>query len=211
MSEARPGLYRRVGKRLLDVAIALPMIVATAPLIALSCALVAKKIGRPVLFSQERAGLHGAPFTVRKLRTMTNERGEDGELLPDDRRLTALGELLRRTSIDELPQLWNVLRGDMSVVGPRPLYVKYIARYDDAQRRRLEVKPGVTGWSQVNGRNGLDWESKLDLDAWYARHVSLSLDLRILARTAAVLLRREGYAPVGTARSGEFDGSQRRT
>ena len=211
MSEARPGLYRRVGKRLLDVAIALPMIVATAPLIALSCALVAKKIGRPVLFSQERAGLHGAPFTVRKLRTMTNERGEDGELLPDDRRLTALGELLRRTSIDELPQLWNVLRGDMSVVGPRPLYVKYIARYDDAQRRRLEVKPGVTGWSQVNGRNGLDWESKLDLDAWYARHVSLFLDLRILARTAAVLLRREGYAPVGTARSGEFDGSQRRT
>lgn len=201
------SLYARVGKRLLDLAIGVPALAIAAPVIAASVVVVrASSIGAPALFTQERAGRGGRPFTVFKLRTMTNERGADGALLPDESRLTRLGEFLRKSSIDELPQLWNVVRGDMSVVGPRPLYVRYIERYDDEQRRRLDVRPGVTGWSQVNGRNALDWSTKLALDSWYAQNVSLLLDLRILAKTAWIVLRRDGYAPEGQARIPEFMG-----
>jgi sugar transferase EpsL len=201
------ALYARVGKRALDLAIGVPALVVAAPVIAASIAVVrASSIGAPAIFKQERAGKGGKAFAVYKLRTMTNERDASGALLPDEQRLTALGELLRKSSIDELPQLWNVVRGDMSLVGPRPLYVRYIDRYDDEQRKRLDVRPGVTGWSQVNGRNALDWDSKLALDAWYAQHVSPLLDLRILAKTAIIVLRRDGYAPEGQVRIPEFMG-----
>lgn len=141
-------------------------------------------MGRPVLFRQKRIGLHEREFELLKFRTMTEERGADGKLLPDAKRLTRLGRFLRRWSLDELPQLWNVLKGEMSLVGPRPLPPEYLPRYTAFQRRRHEVKPGITGWVQVNGRNALTWEEKFELDVWYVEHHSLWLDLKILARTA---------------------------
>lgn len=201
-------LYHRRGKRLLDLAIALPVAAAAAPVVAVVAVATAVSVGRPILFRQTRPGLGGRPFEIAKFRTMTNERGPDGALLPDEARLTPVGKLVRGLSLDELPQLWNVLNGDMSLVGPRPLLMRYLDRYSPEQARRHEAPPGITGWSQVNGRNALSWEEKLAFDVWYVDHMSLGLDLQILARTALKVVRRDGVSAAGHATMPEFMGTQ---
>jgi lipopolysaccharide/colanic/teichoic acid biosynthesis glycosyltransferase len=170
--------------------------------------LVAASQGRPVLFTQPRVGRDGRRFPIFKFRTMREATGPDGTPLPDDERLTRVGRALRATSIDELPQLWNVLRGDLSLVGPRPLLVRYLPRYTPEQARRHEVLPGITGWAQVNGRNAISWEERFALDVWYVDHWSLALDLRILAMTLARVLRREGVSREGHATMPEFMGRE---
>lgn len=197
---------RRV-KRALDVAFAGGGLVALAPVLAGTTALVVWKHGWPPFFSHERPGLHGKPFQLVKLRTMTNERGPDGQLLPDAQRLTSFGKALRASSLDELPELWAIVRGDMSLVGPRPLLTKYLPLYTKEQMRRHEVPPGLTGWAQVNGRNALSWEEKFALDVWYVDHWSNTLDLAILARTVLAVLRRDGISAEGEATMPEFRGS----
>jgi sugar transferase EpsL len=162
-----------------------------------------------VLFAQIRPGLNGAPFKFYKFRTMTNARNTAGELLPDAARLTPLGELMRKLSLDELPQLVNVVKGDMSLVGPRPLLMEYLLLYNERQARRHAVRPGITGWAQVNGRNALDWEQRFELDLWYVEHGSFWLDLRIIAMTAWRVLRPQGIAQPGQATMSKFTGSQR--
>lgn len=168
--------------------------------------LVAVRLGRPILFTQTRPGLHGKPFTIYKFRTMTNERDADGNLLPDPQRLTPFGRFLRSTSLDELPELFNVLKGDISLVGPRPLLMQYLERYTPKQARRHEVRPGITGWAQINGRNALSWEEKFALDVWYVDNCSLWLDIRIIALTVWKVLRREGISHQGEATMTEFLG-----
>jgi lipopolysaccharide/colanic/teichoic acid biosynthesis glycosyltransferase len=165
------------------------------------------RMGSPVLFRQDRPGLQGRPFRLAKFRTMRAAAGPTGRPLPDGERLTALGRFLRASSLDELPQLWNVLAGDLSLVGPRPLLMQYLARYSPEQARRHEVRPGITGWAQVNGRNALSWEEKFALDVWYVDHWSLALDLRILALTALQVLRRSGISREGYATMPEFMGT----
>ena len=199
-------MYRRYGKRALDLALTFPLSVALLPLGVLVGVAVRYKLGSPVLFRQERPGLAGESFELIKFRTMSAERDHQGELLPDDRRLTDFGRFLRRTSLDELPTLWNVLRGEMSLVGPRPLLVQYLGRYSPHQERRHETRPGVTGWTQINRRNAISWEEKFDLDVWYVDHVSLSLDLTILFRTALAVLTQRGISAQGHATMPEFMG-----
>lgn len=165
-----------------------------------------RSMGRPVLFRQTRPGLHGRPFVLYKFRTMTDARDEQGKLLPDEQRLTRLGRWLRATSLDELPELWNVLKGDMSLVGPRPLRMEYLTRYTAEQMRRHEVKPGLTGWAQVNGRNSLSWEEKFRRDVWYVDNWTLWLDFKILLRTVLVVFRREGISAPGHATAPKFIG-----
>jgi len=169
--------------------------------------LVRVKLGSPILFRQKRPGLHGQPFTILKFRTMTNARDTEGNLLPDEDRLTPFGQWLRSTSLDELPEILNVLRGDMSLVGPRPLLVEYLAYYTPEQMRRHEVRPGITGWAQVQGRNALSWDEKFALDTWYVDHQSLWLDLRILWMTIWKVLSREGINQPGYATAEFFRGS----
>jgi sugar transferase EpsL len=200
-------LYGKYGKRFLDLAVAVPAAALCAPIVAVSAVAVAATMGRPVFFRQWRPGQHGRPFHIVKMRTMTDERDESGALLPDAERLTTLGRWIRRCSIDELPQLWNVLEGSMSVVGPRPLLMRYLERYTAEQARRHEVKPGITGWAQVNGRNTLTWEEKFACDVWYVDHLSLLLDLAILARTAAKVVDRTDISARGHATMPEFFGS----
>lgn len=193
-------------KRLTDIVFALlGLLLASLPLLVLIL-LVRFKLGGPVFFRQRRAGLHGAPFEMIKLRTMTNATGHDGRLLPDAQRLTPFGRFLRASSLDELPELWNVLRGDMSMVGPRPLLLEYLPRYSQEQARRHEVLPGITGWAQVNGRNSLSWEEKFRLDVWYVNHQSFWLDLRIILLTIRKVLVREGISAAGEATMTEFTG-----
>jgi sugar transferase EpsL len=191
-------------KRFLDLLIASLGLVVTAPLQGLLAVLIRWRLGRPVLFRQERPGLDAAPFTLLKFRTMTDARDARGQLLPDAERLPPLGRFLRSTSLDELPELWNVVRGDMSLVGPRPLLVEYLPRYSARQAQRHEVRPGLTGWAQVNGRNAPDWETRLEMDVWYVENRSLWLDLRILVRTLATVLRREGISREGHATAPKF-------
>jgi lipopolysaccharide/colanic/teichoic acid biosynthesis glycosyltransferase len=169
-------------------------LVLLSPLMVVLAAACRVRHGAPVLHRSLRVGRHDRPFTLYKLRSMTDERGSDGRLLADAERLTPLGRSLRSLSLDEVPQLWNVLRGDMSLVGPRPLPVEYLPRYTPAERRRHEVRPGITGWAQVSGRNAVDWDDRLALDVWYVDHRSVWLDLRILARTARAVVRREGIS-----------------
>jgi lipopolysaccharide/colanic/teichoic acid biosynthesis glycosyltransferase len=164
-------------------------------------------MGRPIFFQQRRAGYKGKPFTLVKFRTMHNARDGQGRMLPDKDRLTRVGIFLRRSSLDELPQLWNVLIGEMSLVGPRPLLVDYLERYSPEQARRHEVRPGITGWAQVNGRNALDWEHRFRLDLWYVNHRSLALDAKIICRTTRQLLKREGISRHGHATMPEFTGN----
>lgn len=197
---------RRV-KRALDVALAGGGLVALAPVLVSTTALVVWKHGWPPVFAHERPGLHGKPFRLVKLRTMTNERGTDGQLLPDAQRLTSFGRALRASSLDELPELWAIVRGDMSLVGPRPLLTKYLPLYSKEQMRRHDVPPGLTGWAQVNGRNALSWDEKFALDVWYVDHWSNALDLAILARTVLAVVRRDGISAEGDATMPEFRGS----
>jgi lipopolysaccharide/colanic/teichoic acid biosynthesis glycosyltransferase len=193
-------------KRLFDLLVALlALILLLLPLLALVW-LVRLKLGSPVLFSQVRPGLHGRLFTMVKFRTMTDERDPNGVLLPDAQRLTDFGRFLRASSLDELPELWNVLRGDMSLVGPRPLLMEYLPLYTTEQARRHEVRPGITGWAQVNGRNAISWDDKFALDVWYVDHRSLWLDLRILWRTVRKVLVRDGISAPGDATMPKFEG-----
>jgi len=199
-------IYRGYGKRLVDFCPTLLIIVVFSPLLALVALLVRLKLGSPVLFRQVRPGLHGRPFTMLKFRTMTGARDASGQLLPDSQRLTPFGRFLRSTSLDELPELINVLRGDMSLVGPRPLLMQYLERYTPEQRRRHEVRPGITGWAQVNGRNALSWERKFELDVWYVDHQSPWLDLKIIFMTVWKIFRRDGISQPGQATAEEFRG-----
>lgn len=195
-------------KRVFDFVVALlALFLLALPLLAMVW-LVRRKLGSPVLFSQVRPGLHGKPFTMVKFRTMTDERGPDGVLLPDAQRLSDFGRFLRASSLDELPELWNVLRGDMSLVGPRPLLMEYLPLYTPEQARRHEVRPGITGWAQVNGRNAISWADKFALDVWYVDHSSLSLDVKILWRTVRKVLVRDGISAEGEATMPAFKGSQ---
>ena len=194
-------------KRTFDLASSLVLVVLLSPVLVMLAALVRWRLGRPVLFRQVRPGLGGRPFELRKFRTMRNARGPDGELLPDADRLTPLGRFLRATSLDELPELVNVLRGEMSLVGPRPLLTEYLPLYTAEQARRHEVRPGITGWAQVNGRNALDWPARLALDVWYVDHQSSWLDLKILWLTLWKVVRREGISQPGQATMERFRGN----
>ena len=199
--------FSRALKRGLDVVVSAFGLVLLSPVLACVAVLVWQQIGRPILFRQQRPGYKSVPFFTLKFRSMTDTRDGQGRLLPDGERITRLGALLRRASLDELPQLWNVLRGDMSLVGPRPLLMRYLDRYTPEQARRHSVLPGITGWTQVNGRNDLPWEQKLALDVWYVDHWSLSLDLRILGITVLKVLKGEGIAAEGSATMPEFMGT----
>ena len=198
----------RHGKRLFDVVGATLLLVCGAPVMLVVAVFVRATLGSPVLFVQQRPGLHGRPFPLVKFRTMRDAHDSVGRPLPDGERLGKVGRLLRSLSLDELPELVNVLRGEMSLVGPRPLLVAYLPRYTREQARRHEVLPGLTGWAQVNGRNALTWKDKLRLDVWYVDHVSLSLDASILVRTVAQVLRREGISQAGHATAEEFMGGK---
>jgi len=204
----RRSWYRRGGKRAADLAVALAALVCLAPFLVVIALGVLVAMGRPVLFRQARAGLRGRPFDILKFRTMTAPEGPDGEPRADAERIPAFGRWLRRTSLDELPELVNVLRGDMSLVGPRPLLLVYRERYSPEQARRHEVRPGITGWAQVNGRNATTWPERFHLDVWYVDHVSLGLDLRVVARTVAAVLRGEGVSAAGHATMPEFRGER---
>ena len=195
-------------KRLFDVVVsACALLVLALPLLVVIW-MVRRKLGSPVFFTQMRPGLQGKPFLMVKFRTMTDARGPDGALLPDADRLTPFGRFLRATSLDELPELWNVLKGDMSLVGPRPLLMEYLPLYSPEQARRHEVRPGITGWAQVNGRNTISWEDKFKLDVWYVDHCSLWLDIKILWLTVKKVLVREGISAAGEATMGKFTGSK---
>lgn len=194
------------GKRIFDIVAAGMAMLVLAPVIALAAVAVALVLGRPVLFRQCRPGLHGRPFTLVKLRTMSDVCDVDGFPLPDAERLGPLGRFLRRSSLDELPELWNVLHGDMSLVGPRPLLLEYLPRYTRAQRRRHEVRPGLTGWAQVHGRNDVPWVRRFELDVWYVEHQSLPLDLKILWLTLWQILRRKGISQPGHPTMEPFHG-----
>ena len=196
-------------KRVFDLVTVIPMLILLSPLLFLLSIINALIVGSPIFYRQKRPGLKGQPFDILKFRTMTDAKGPNGELLPDRERLTRFGRFLRSTSLDELPELWNILRGEMSWVGPRPLLVKYLPRYSPEQARRHEVKPGLTGWAQVNGRNAIGWEERLRLDVWYVDHRSLALDARILLSTLWKTVRRDGIHQEGFATMPEFMGSSR--
>jgi lipopolysaccharide/colanic/teichoic acid biosynthesis glycosyltransferase len=196
-------------KRLFDFTAAFVALLVLAVPFAVLALLVRQRLGSPVLFRQVRPGLHGRPFEMIKFRTMTDDRLPDGTLMPDGERLTRFGRWLRATSLDELPELWNVVRGDMSLVGPRPLLMSYLSLYSTFQARRHEVRPGITGWAQVNGRNAVSWEERFRLDVWYVENRSFLLDLKILAMTVRTAVLREGISAPGEATMSRFTGSQR--
>jgi sugar transferase EpsL len=202
-----PGGLRGSGKRVFDLVVASTGLVVLTPVLAVAAIAVRVRLGSPVLFRQERPGQHGRPFVIYKLRTMTDARDAAGRTLADDERLTSLGRFLRATSLDELPELWNVIKGDMSLVGPRPLLMRYLALYNETEARRHEVKPGITGWAQVKGRNSLTWAEKFALDVWYVDHRSFALDLQILAITVLKVLRRDGISAEAHATMPIFTGS----
>jgi sugar transferase EpsL len=201
--------YRRRGKRMLDLALALPALAVIAPVAAATALGVRLMLGSPVVFRQLRPGLHSELFALFKFRTMADARCPEEALRTDAERLSPFGRFLRSTSLDELPELINVVRGEMSLVGPRPLLPQYLDRYSTDQARRHELRPGITGWAQIKGRNALSWDDRLALDVWYVDHLSLSLDLRILAMTAAKVLRRDGISHAGYATMVEFMGPGR--
>ena len=201
---------QRAIKRLIDVVIAGAALVIMLPVIALVALLVREKLGSPVLFRQERPGLAGRPFTLIKFRTMLDARDEDGALRPDAERMTAFGRWLRSSSVDELPELWNVLKGEMSLVGPRPLLMHYLPLYSPEQARRHDVPPGITGWAQINGRNAISWEEKFALDVWYVDNWSLAFDAKILLASLVSVISRRGISAEGAATMPEFTGSGRK-
>lgn len=194
-------------KRLIDIGLVLLAAILFSPLLLMAALLVRLKLGGPVLFSQLRPGRHGRPFRMVKFRSMTDARDAAGGLLPDAQRLTSFGRFLRASSLDELPELWNVLRGDMSLVGPRPLLMEYLPLYTAEQARRHEVRPGITGWAQINGRNALSWEDRFELDVWYVEHRSFWLDAKIFFLTFHKVARRDGIVGTGQATMTAFTGS----
>ncbi|MDO4552101.1 MAG: sugar transferase, partial [Bacillota bacterium] len=201
------GIYDIFVKRGLDILLSLAALVILSPLLLLLALLIRAKLGAPVVFRQRRPGLNEKIFLLYKFRSMTEARDGEGNLLPDEERLTRFGRLLRATSLDELPELWNILRGDMSIVGPRPLLPEYLPLYNEEQRRRHRVRPGLTGWAQVNGRNACSWEEKFRLDLWYVEHISFLLDCRIFFMTIGKVLKREGISGEGAATVEPFRGS----
>ncbi len=202
-------LWDLIVKRFFDTICTLAGLLLLSPLLVVTAILVRCRLGSPVLFRQERPGLYGKPFIMFKFRTMTDQRDAAGNVLPDAVRLTPFGNFLRNTSLDELPELINVLKGEMSLVGPRPLLMEYLERYTPEQARRHEVRPGITGWAQVNGRNAISWEHKFALDAWYVDHRTFLLDLRILLLTIGKVFRKEGVSEAGQATMSKFMGSNR--
>lgn len=200
-------VYLFFGKRLLDIATSFVLLIFLLPIFLLVYFFVRWKLGKPVFYKQERPGKDGKPFVLNKFRTMTNETDSEGRFLSDDKRLTPLGKFLRSTSLDELPELWNVLKGDMSLVGPRPLLLRYLDRYTPEQARRHEVLPGITGWAQVNGRNDIEFAERFELDVWYVDHLSFYLDIKILVMTIWKILVREGIGEPGEME--EFKGTKK--
>lgn len=201
-------MMNRVLKTCFDRLLAMVLLLVLSPLVVCIAMVVRLKMGSPVLFRQERPGYMGRPFYVCKFRTMTDGRDENGELLPDEQRLPAFGKFLRKTSLDELPQLFNVLKGDLSFVGPRPLLMEYLPLYSPEQMRRHDVLPGITGWAQVNGRNAISWDEKFRLDVWYVDHQSFLLDLKILWLTALKVFKRDGVSAEGHVTMPKFTGNQ---
>jgi len=199
---------KKIAKRIIDIVGSSAGMVFLSPVFVVIAVLIRLKIGSPVLFCQMRPGLNGKPFTLYKFRTMKDEYDVNGNLLPDEKRLTPIGQFLRSTSLDELPELWNVLKGEMSLVGPRPLLMEYLELYTPEQARRHEVKPGITGWAQINGRNALNWEDKFKLDVWYVDHWGIWLDFKILWLTLVKVVKREGISADGHATMPEFKGSK---
>ena len=197
-----------LSKRILDLVLTVPGVILISPILLIVAILVRIYHGKPIFFSQVRPGYRGELFKVFKFRTMTDKQDDEGNLLPDDQRLTRLGRFLRGTSLDELPELWHVVRGEMSLVGPRPLLVQYLDRYSPEQARRHNLQPGMTGWAQINGRNVLSWEDKFRLDVWYVDNWSLWLDIKILALTLWKVIKREGISQPGHATAEEFMGNQ---
>lgn len=200
-------MYRHFFKRLFDFVLSLLAIIVLSPIMIIVAILVKIKLGSPIIFTQERPGKNEKIFKMYKFRSMTDQRDENGNLLPDDIRLTKFGKLLRSTSLDELPELFNILKGDMSIVGPRPLLVRYLPLYNEHQKHRHDVRPGFTGWAQCNGRNAISWEEKFDLDVYYTKHVSLLLDIKIIFKTVKVVLFREGISSETSVTMEEFRGS----
>ena len=196
-------------KRLLDIFISLSALILLAPLYAAISYKVKKNLGSPIFFKQIRPGLHTQPFEMVKFRTMKDATDSSGNLLPDSMRMTAFGKMLRSSSLDELPELWNVLKGDMSLVGPRPLLMEYVPLYNKEQTRRHEMRPGITGWAQINGRNAISWEEKFQLDVWYVDHQSLKLDLKILLLTIKKVFIKEGVSSSGEVTTSKFTGSNK--
>jgi len=203
----RDSFYRAYGKRVFDLVVVVPALLVLSPLLLLLALAVRISLGSPVLFRQTRPGLHGRPFRILKFRTMRDLHDEDGRPLPDERRLTRFGRFLRASSLDELPELLNVLKGEMSLVGPRPLLMQYLQRYSPEQARRHECLPGLTGHAQVRGRNLVSWDERFRLDVWYVERCTLWLDLRILAQTVVTVVKREGITSEGHASMPEFMGS----
>ena len=206
--EHRAGVYEKYIKRLLDIILSLAALMVLSPILLITAVLVRIKLGSPVIFRQERPGRYGKIFRLYKFRSMTDDRDETGNILPDDLRLTRFGRLLRSTSLDELPELFNILRGDMSIVGPRPLLVKYLPLYNDEQKHRHDVRPGLTGWAQVHGRNLLSWEDKFRCDVWYTRNISFATDVRIVLLTVKCIFAREGISSETAATMEEFLGTE---
>lgn len=194
-------------KRAIDIVVSLLILITTSPLVFLMVILIRINLGSPVIFKQQRPGLNEVPFNLYKFRTMTNERDINGHLLADGQRLTPFGRFLRKLSIDELPQFINVLKGDISLIGPRPLLMEYLPLYTEEQTKRHEVKPGITGWAQINGRNAISWEEKFKLDVWYVEHQSFLLDLKILFLTLVKVIKSEGINQQGSATIERFKGS----
>lgn len=204
----KAGFYETYIKRLMDIVLSGCGLLVLSPVLLVTAVLVRVKLGSPVIFRQPRPGRDGVVFNLYKFRSMTDETDENGNLLPDEVRLTKFGKLLRATSLDELPELWNILRGDMSVVGPRPLLVKYLPLYNEQQRHRHDVRPGLTGWAQVHGRNLIGWEEKFQLDLWYVEHISFAVDVKTILLTVRNVLRREGISSEGAATMEEFTGTK---
>lgn len=200
-------MYRRYFKRFIDIFCSALFLIVFCWIYAILAILVKMKLGSPVIFKQQRPGFNAEPFNMIKFRTMTDERDEKGELLPDEVRLTKFGKFLRSTSLDELPEVWLIFTGDMSIIGPRPLLMKYLPRYNERQARRHEVRPGLTGYAQAYGRNSLTWEDKFEKDVYYVEHVSFWLDVKILFKTVAVVLKREGISSKTSATMEEFMGT----
>lgn len=201
-------MYKRFVKRCLDFLLSLAALIILSPVLLLVAILVRCKLGSPILFKQKRPGLHEKIFCMYKFRTMTDAKDADGNLLPDEVRLTKFGKLLRSTSLDELPELFNILKGDMAIVGPRPLLVQYLPRYNERQHHRHDVRPGFTGLAQVNGRNSISWQEKFEWDVKYVENVSFLMDLRIIAKTVKVVLKRDGISSETSATMEEFRGNE---